>query len=91
MIEVTTVAIAVAATSGCGLLGLLATLIFLWRVYKRGGRQAVCVASVLDRMRIVNRRHLEQVLAKYVDHVNQHRLHRSSDHHPPERGRFPTG
>ncbi|UMP07238.1 hypothetical protein [Amycolatopsis sp. EV170708-02-1] len=45
MIEVTTAAIAVAATSGCGLLGLLATLVFLWKIYKRGGRQDLAAAA----------------------------------------------
>jgi transposase InsO family protein len=37
----------------------------------------------LDRMLIVNRRHLEQVLAEYVDHFNGHRPHRSLDQRPP--------
>jgi putative transposase len=39
----------------------------------------------LDRMLIVNRRHLEQVLAEYVDHFNGHRPHRSLDQRPPDR------
>ncbi len=43
----------------------------------------------LDRMLIVNRCHLEQVLAEYVDHFNQHRPHRSLDQHPPDRGQVP--
>lgn len=39
----------------------------------------------LDRMLIVNRPHLEQVLAEYVDHFNHHRPHRSLGQRPPER------
>ena len=31
----------------------------------------------LDRMLILGRRHLEVVLAKYVEHYNSHRPHRS--------------
>jgi putative transposase len=31
----------------------------------------------LDRMLILGRRHLERVLAEYVEHYNQHRPHRS--------------
>ncbi|MFD6073706.1 integrase core domain-containing protein, partial [Amycolatopsis lurida] len=37
-------------------------------------------------MLIVNQCHLEQVLAEYVDHFNQHRPHRSLGRHPPDRG-----
>jgi putative transposase len=33
--------------------------------------------EVLDRMLIVNRRHLETVLAEYVAHFNDHRPHRA--------------
>lgn len=38
----------------------------------------------LDRMLIVNRCHLEQVLAEYVDHFNGHRPHRSLEQRPPD-------
>ena len=37
----------------------------------------------LDRVLIVNRRHLERVLAVYVRHYNEHRPHRSLDQRPP--------
>jgi putative transposase len=37
----------------------------------------------LDRMLIVNRRHLETVLREYVDHYNGHRPHRSLGQMPP--------
>jgi putative transposase len=33
--------------------------------------------ELLDRMLIVNRRHLERVLAEYVAHFNHHRPHRT--------------
>jgi putative transposase len=33
--------------------------------------------EILDRMLIVNRRHLETVLAEYVAHFNDHRPHRA--------------
>jgi hypothetical protein len=39
----------------------------------------------LDRLLIVNRRHLEQVLAEYVDHFNGHQPHRSLDQQAPNR------
>ena len=39
----------------------------------------------VDRMLIVNRRHLEQVLAEYVDHFNGHRPHRFLDQRTPDR------
>jgi putative transposase len=39
----------------------------------------------VDRTLIVNRRHLEQVLAEYVDHFNRHRPHRSLDQRRPDR------
>ncbi|WP_409185979.1 integrase core domain-containing protein [Amycolatopsis sp. VS8301801F10] len=38
----------------------------------------------LDRVLIVNQRHLEQVLAEHVDHFNHHRPHRSSHQRPPD-------
>lgn len=37
----------------------------------------------LDRTLILGRRHLETVLAEYVDHYNSHRPHRSLDQRPP--------
>jgi putative transposase len=37
----------------------------------------------LDRLLIVNRRHLERVLRAYLDHYNHHRPHRSLDQRPP--------
>jgi putative transposase len=37
----------------------------------------------LDRILIVNRRHLERVLCTYIDHYNTHRPHRSLDQRPP--------
>jgi transposase InsO family protein len=37
----------------------------------------------LDRMLILNRHHLQQVLAEYVEHFNTHRPHRSLDQRPP--------
>ena len=40
----------------------------------------------LNRMLILNRRHLERVLVEYVDHVNHHRPHRSLDQLPPDDG-----
>ena len=39
--------------------------------------------EVLDRMLILNRRHLEHVLAEYVAHFNQHRPHRALHHAAP--------
>ncbi|WP_406643314.1 integrase core domain-containing protein [Amycolatopsis sp. WGS_07] len=38
----------------------------------------------MDRILIVNQRHLEQVLAEYVDHFNHHRPHRSLHQRPPD-------
>ena len=38
----------------------------------------------LDRILIVNRRHLEQVLRAYTAHYNQHRPHRSLSLQPPD-------
>lgn len=43
--EVTTTAIVVMTTIGCGFLSLLATLVFLWKVYKRGGRHDLTAAA----------------------------------------------
>jgi len=43
----------------------------------------------LDRMLVVSRQHLEQVLAEYVDHFNRHRPHRSLDQQPPDREQVP--
>jgi putative transposase len=37
----------------------------------------------LDRMLIVNRRHLELVIREFVDHYNGHRPHRSLGQLPP--------
>jgi len=39
----------------------------------------------LDRMLILGRRHLEAVLAEYVEHYNAHRPHRSLGQRPPAR------
>jgi putative transposase len=39
--------------------------------------------ELLDRTLIVNRRHLERILAVYVDHYNAHRPHRSLQQVPP--------
>jgi transposase len=41
--------------------------------------------EILDRMLIVNRRHLETVLAEYVAHFNDHRPHRALQHAAPLR------
>ncbi|WP_353526762.1 integrase core domain-containing protein [Amycolatopsis kentuckyensis] len=38
----------------------------------------------LNRMLVVNRRHLEQVLAEYVDHFSHHRPYRSLGQRPPD-------
>jgi hypothetical protein len=37
----------------------------------------------LDRMLILGRRHLEAVLAKYIEHYNEYRPHRSLSQRPP--------
>src|SRR5665811_1314497 len=37
----------------------------------------------LDRILVVNRRHLERVLPVYIRHYNEHRPHRSLDQQPP--------
>jgi putative transposase len=37
----------------------------------------------LDRLLILNRRHLERVLAIYIRHYNEHRPHRCLDQRPP--------
>jgi transposase InsO family protein len=39
--------------------------------------------ELLDRMLIVNRRHLEHVLAEYARHFNEHRPHRALHHAAP--------
>ncbi len=39
--------------------------------------------ELLDRMLIINRRHLEAVLAEYVTHFNQHRPHRALNQAAP--------
>jgi transposase InsO family protein len=41
--------------------------------------------ELLDRILILNRRHLEHVLAQYTTHVNQHRPHRALQHAAPLR------
>ena len=41
-------------------------------------------AECLDRLLIINRRHLERVLRVFVDHYNNHRPHRSLNLTPPE-------
>jgi hypothetical protein len=38
----------------------------------------------LDRILILGRRHLEQVLAEYIAHYNQHRPHRALDQQAPQ-------
>lgn len=45
MTELTTTAVVVMATSLIGFLSLLITLVFLWKVYKRGGRQDLTAAA----------------------------------------------
>jgi putative transposase len=40
----------------------------------------------LDRLLILGRRHLQRILATYVQHFNEHRLHRSLGQRPPLRG-----
>jgi len=44
----------------------------------------------LDRLLIVNRRHLEQVLTEYVEHYNGHRPHRSLGQRSPQQGTEPA-
>ncbi|MDQ3765261.1 MAG: integrase core domain-containing protein [Actinomycetota bacterium] len=41
--------------------------------------------ELLDRMLIVNRRHLEHVLIEYVTHFNHHRPHRALNQAAPLR------
>ena len=41
-------------------------------------------AECLDRLLIMNRRHLERVLRVFVDHYNTHRAHRSLNLKPPD-------
>jgi putative transposase len=43
----------------------------------------------LDRLLIVNRRHLERVLPVYIRHYNEHRPHRSLDQRPPIQAPLP--
>jgi len=45
MTELTTTAVVVMATSLIGFLSLLAVLVFLWKVYKRGGRHDLTAAA----------------------------------------------
>ena len=49
----------------------------------------------LDRLLILNRRHLERVLRVYVDHYNRQRPHSALELRPPghddRRGRSPEG
>jgi putative transposase len=40
----------------------------------------------LDRLLILNRRHLERVLPAYIQHYNAHRPHRSLNQRPPDAG-----
>jgi putative transposase len=44
-----------------------------------------CRREILDRVLIVNARHLRQVLADYETHFNTHRPHRSLAHAAPLR------
>jgi hypothetical protein len=37
-----------------------------------------------DRILVAGPRHLEAVLAEYIDHYNTHRPHRSFAQHPPD-------
>jgi putative transposase len=46
--------------------------------------------ELLDQTLIVNRRHLERVLAVYMDHYNTHRPHRSLRQTPPVQRPAPT-
>jgi putative transposase len=41
--------------------------------------------ELLDRILILNQRHLEHVLAEYMTHFNQHRPHRALQHAAPLR------
>jgi len=43
----------------------------------------------LDRLLIVNRRHLERVLPVYIAHYNEHRPHRSIGQRPPTPATLP--
>jgi putative transposase len=44
----------------------------------------------LDRLLIRGRRHLQHILARYVQHFNEHRPHRSLGQQPPLRAVLPT-
>jgi putative transposase len=44
----------------------------------------------LDRVLILGRRHLQHILATYVQHFNEHRPHRSLGQRPPLRAAAPT-
>jgi putative transposase len=46
-------------------------------------------AECLDRLLILNRRHLERVLRIYVDHYNTQRPHRALRLQPPDPGELP--
>jgi hypothetical protein len=43
----------------------------------------------LDRLLIINRRHLERVLPAYIEHHNTHRPHRALQQRPPTRSPQP--
>ena len=45
--------------------------------------------EILDRLLIVNSRHLEAVLIAYAEHYNGHRPHQSRDQRPPDTGAPP--
>ena len=46
--------------------------------------------ELLDRMLIMNARHLEHVLAVYARHYNAHRPHQSRQQRAPDRDEFPV-
>jgi putative transposase len=49
-------------------------------------RNSIPVTALLDRLLILNRRHLERVLPAYIQHYNAHRPHRSLNQRPPDAG-----